>query len=105
MKKVTNQHGDVVLTKVNSIPTSAKLVKIKKGFIVENGEGIHTHTLPNVDNVKVFMDNETMYLNVLKEIEIEHEEHGIQTIDPGIYRKDIERQFDYENEVERRVMD
>ena len=51
------------------------------------------------------MDGETMYLKVDEPIQINHEEHGVQTINPGNYIKDIERQFDYENEIERRVID
>lgn len=105
MKKVTNQHGDCILSIVDSIPSSAEKIIVKPGFVVERGEGVHTHTISNVENLEVFVDDDTMYLNVLKDIEITHEEHGVQTIEPGLYVKSIERQFDYENEVERRVVD
>jgi hypothetical protein len=105
MKKITNQHGDVIITKVSSLPKNCKKINCKNGFVIEKGEGPHTHTIENVDNVELFSDNTTLYMKVLKDIEIDHQEHGIQTITPGIYRKDIERQFDYENEIERRVLD
>ena len=102
---ITNQHGDVLLKKTTTIPKNSKKIKIKNGFIVEKGEGVHTHVINDVKNLEVYMSGEDMYLNVLKELEIDHEEHGIQKIQPGIYKKEIERQFDYENEIERRVLD
>ena len=105
MINVKNQHGDVILFSVDSIPKSAKKIHLKDSLIVERGEGINTHVIDDIENVECFMDNETMYLNVLKDIEIKHEEHPTQVIDAGIYQKRIERQFDYENEIERRVLD
>lgn len=105
MKKITNQHGDVIIERVKFIPNNCRKVNAKNGFIVEKGEGIHTHIIPDVSNVEIFTDDETIYFNVLKEIEISHEEHGVQVITPGTYKKHIERQFDYENEIERRVLD
>lgn len=105
MKKITNQHGDVLFKKINSIPSGAKKQKILNGFIIEKGEGVHTHTLKTVDNVAVYVKGDVMYLKVAKTTEIDHQEHGVQTIEPGIYEKEIERQFDYENEIERRVLD
>ena len=45
MKKITNIHGDVTLVKVNSIPKDAKKIQWEKGFILERGEGVHTHII------------------------------------------------------------
>lgn len=105
MKKITNQHGDVLLIKIDKIPLEAKKQKIKNGFILERGEGVHTHVVKDVSNVEVLTIGDRMFLKVSEPTEIDHEEHGVQTIDPGFYEKEIERQFDYENEIERRVLD
>lgn len=125
MKKISNQHGDVVLQRVIEIPKEAKKIKVDEGFIVEKGEGIHTHILKKksqkkvavkdgisplemnsmMDLVEVYEKGEDMYIKVKETVCIDHEEHGIQTLEPGIYKKNIEREFDYENEIERRVLD
>ena len=125
MKKIANQHGDVVLEIVNSIPQGAKRIAIYEGFIVEKGEGVHTHILrkkvpcciveeksplqlKDISNdVEVWSLNDEMFIKVQKgcEVILDHEEHGQQILKEGIYRKVIEREFDYEKEIERRVID
>lgn len=101
--KITNIHGDVTLVKVNSIPENAKQIKWNKNFVLERGEGVHTHIIK--DECQIYEYNEVMYLKVDNQIEIDHEEHGVQIIEPGIYRKDMERVFDYEDMEERQVID
>ena len=88
------------------------------GFIVEKGEGIHTHVLRRKspcakktmvkdidDDVEIYQISDTMYIKVKKETIIDHEEHGKQTLKPGIYRKQIEREYDANSDQERRVRD
>ncbi len=119
MKKIEHQHGDVVLEKVNEIPPEAKRVKVCDGFVVEKGEGIHTHILRkktpcakrqidtmDIDkDVEVYQISDTMYIKVKKPVNLDHEEHGIQTLKPGIYKKNIEREYSYEANEERSVVD
>lgn len=45
MRKITNIYGDVTLYEVTEIPKGAKKLKWKKGFILEKGKGVHTHTI------------------------------------------------------------
>ena len=47
MDKIVLIHGDVTIYETNSIPATAKKVCWKKGFVVERGEGVHTHILEN----------------------------------------------------------
>lgn len=124
MKKIANQHGDVVLEKVQSIPAEAKQLKAVHGFVVEKGEGVHTHVLKKVmpcsktaespltlkdisEDVEIWALNDTMFIKVKKggSVVIDHEEHGKQVLEPGIYKKNIEREYDYEANEERRVID
>ena len=127
MKKIEHQHGDVLLERVDSIPTDAKRVAVREGFVVEKGEGIHTHILRQktpcarkltvkegmspaelsgmMDFVEVYEKGEDMYIKVKQAVNIDHEEHGIQTLEPGIYKKNIEREYSYEQNEERRVKD
>jgi hypothetical protein len=104
MEKIVYQHGDILL-KQSKLPVTAKfLCKATKGFVVEKGEGVHLHTLVEGD-VDVYMDGETMYLKVNSPAKIDHEEHKIQTIRPGIVKKILEREWNYEDMESRKTQD
>jgi hypothetical protein len=125
MKKIVHQHGDVVLESVSSIPEGAKKLTFCEGFVIEKGEGIHTHILKTVENcscrvqespiqlkqvkddVEIYSINDTMYIKVKKgkTVILDHEEHGKQILKEGIYKKHIEREYSYEDNEERRVID
>ena len=48
MKKLVMQHGDVLFFESKEVPKEARKLskkEIGKEFIVERGEGIHTHVL------------------------------------------------------------
>lgn len=123
MKRIVNQHGDCLFEMTDNIPKDAKLQKVTDGFVVEKGEGIHTHILRKKcpcsvqesplkladikDDVEVWTLNDDMYIKVKKgkEVVLDHEEHGKQTLKEGIYRKHIEREYSYEDNEERRVID
>ena len=123
MRKIYCQHGDVALEVVESIPQDAKKVKVSEGFVVEKGEGIHVHVLKSsarvavkegmspcamnklMDKVEVYEVNDQMYIKVKESVVLDHEEHGIQTLEPGIYKKNIEREYSYADNEERRVLD
>lgn len=101
-----NQHGDVILEKVDIIPEGAKEIKLHKGFVVERGEGVHTHRLLTTDGVTGYEKDGTLYLQVNKKVDLlDHEEHGVQTYEPGIYRKGIELEYDAELDEARRTAD
>jgi len=101
-----NQHGDLILEKVLEIPAGAKKIKIFKGFVVERGEGVHAHILQETDGVSAYEKDGVLYLKAEKGVELlNHEEHGIQTYEPGIYRKGIELEYDAESDEARQTMD
>ncbi len=106
MKKIYGQHGDVILEAVAAIPSGAKRIEVKKGFILEKGEGVHTHTIPETDGLSVYEKDGVMYLTAEKPINLTHEEHGTQVLEPNIiYKKVIEREFDYESMEARKTLD
>lgn len=106
MEKINNQHGDLILVSVNEIPASAKKVEnLESGYVLERGEGVHTHVLEDMEGVEVFEDKGEIYVRVSKPVRINHEEHGIQTLKPGIHKKRVERVFDYESMEARKVID
>lgn len=106
--KVSNQHGDVVL-KASAIPETAKRIELKENsFCIEHGEGVHKHLLVAdrlTDNVDIYQDGETLYLSVKEPTNLVHEEHGTQVLQPGIYKKVIEREFDFESMEARNTRD
>ena len=105
MKKIVNQHGDLILHEIKEIPKGAKRIEVKNGFIIERGEGVHTHIFPDVSGIEVYELNGETYIRVSKQTQLDHEEHKKQTVNPGIYKKNIERVFDYETMEARNVID
>lgn len=105
MNKVVNQHGDLLLVEIEEVPAGAKRLKIEPGFIIERGEGVHTHIFPDVSGIEVFEKDGETFVRVNKKTQLDHEEHGRQTLKPGIYKKRIERVWDYESEEARKVVD
>lgn len=105
MNQIVNQHGDLLLVKVDVLPKTAKVIDAKNGYIIERGEGVHTHIFPDVSGIEVFDDNGEIYVRVNKQTQLDHEEHGKQVVFPGIYKKRIERCFDYESMEARKVID
>ena len=108
MNKIILIHGDVTFYQAQSIPETARKVKVDKGFIVEKGEGMHTHVLEN--ECEVYIDDSTgrMYFKETTEIpKINHEEHGIAEIKSPtkIAYKDLEQEFDYESMETRNTQD
>lgn len=107
MNKIEHQHGDLLFQVVDVIPKESKKVKnLQKGYVLERGEGIHTHILQDVKGIEVFEIGTDIYMRVSKPVRIDHEEHGIQTLQPGKkYKKAIEQVYDYETEESRRTID
>jgi len=103
MEKIILIHGDVSLYEAKEIPKDAKKLKWHKGFIIEKGEGVHTHTIE--DECEIYEKDGALYLKIDKPVEIDHEEHGKQTLEPGIYRKDSEQEFNYEDMEIRNTQD
>jgi len=106
MIKLHTQQGDCILEVVSEIPESAKEIKAKGNFILLKGEGVNTHEITNAEEVKIFEDNGTLYLKSSKSIELIHSEHGKMVLEPNkIYRRRIEREFDYESMEARNTQD
>jgi len=103
MRKCFKSHGDVNFHVEVKLP-DVKPVKAKKGFIIEKGEGAHTHILVEGD-CDIYMDGDTMYLRANTPCTITHEEHGIMIIEPGVYRKEIENEYDAEKDEARKTLD
>lgn len=84
------QQGDVLLFKVDSLPTKGlkKAKRVGSRFILAEGEVTgHAHAIadPNVD---VMVDKDgNLFMEVTdKPVTLVHEEHGPIAVEPGQYR-------------------
>lgn len=99
------QHGDMVLVKVLNVPEGLVWKRVNKGYVVEKGEGSHLHT--TIDDCEIAEKDGVLYLRDIatREFGVDHEEHNVKVLEPGIYRKGIELEYDAEADEARRTMD
>lgn len=97
------QQGDVIIEKIGDIPTNAKSVKPRqRGHVLADGEVTgHAHTIAKVKDAKLLTDQyEKMFLEVFKETDLTHEEHGKITLPEGRYTVRRVREYDpFEDEI------
>jgi hypothetical protein len=106
MIKLHTQQGDCVLEIVTEIPRQAKKIELTKSFIVLKGEGVNAHTIEDCSGVEVYEVEGVLYLKTKKLVELTHQEHGKTKLEPNkIYRRVIEREFDYEGMEARNTRD
>jgi hypothetical protein len=82
------QHGDVLINRINELPKGLKKVKDRNGrLILADGEVTgHAHAIPMTPGTFLYEDEDgTLYLETEQEVTLTHEEHAAQTIEPGIY--------------------
>lgn len=102
-----HQQGDVQLFVVDSIPEDA--VEIPpgqhKGVLAEGETTGHAHRM--MEPVRMFQAPGVMdvFMSVPKRIELRHEEHDTQVVEPGSYRAGRIQEFDYATLEARNVQD
>ncbi len=100
------QHGDLILVEAKNLPKDLTWKKVKKGFVVEKGEGAHLHT--TIDDCEIAEKDGVLYLREISghKLGVDHEEHNVKILEPGkIYRKGIELEYDAEADEARKTMD
>jgi len=114
MSELKYQHGDVLLKRIDKLPCD---VKKKKGNTLALGESTgHHHSLvkvgsshqqlETVSGLSFYEDVDgNSYVDIDIPLDLKHQEHKTITVDPGIYEIDIVREFDYEANEVRRVVD
>lgn len=106
MIKLHAQQGDCLLEVVNSIPKEAKKIKLNSTFIVLKGEGVNTHEITDCSGIEIYEVSGTLYLKTNKKTSLVHSEHGTTTLEPNkIYKRVIEREFNYEDMEARNTQD
>lgn len=106
MIKLHTQQGDCILELVTTIPKTAKKIKLGAKLIVLKGEGVNTHEITDCSGIEAYEENGVLYLKTNKEVKLVHQEHGTKTLEPNkIYKRIIEREFDYESMEARNTRD
>lgn len=99
------QQGDVLIKKIKSLPEKVSLKKTKGVLILAEGEVTgHAHRIKS-DKANLYEHNGMLYLKVKEDVELTHEEHKTQVINPGIYEIGIVKEYDYIMEMERNIAD
>ena len=100
------EHGDVVIKRVESIPSGAEIIKCKKEIILADGEITgHKHRILDLSGAELKQANGKMYLHLEEPKDLIHEEHGKLRIEPGDYEIDRVKEYNpFEDEI-RKVRD
>lgn len=114
-KTFTGLHGDVVISRVEGLPNGLKAVKRRvvgvspvADFILAEGEVTgHAHRIHCEDGaMELYEDSKgTLYMKVMKNVTVTHEEHKPRVIPPGDYVCGFQQQFNYLSRAKERVMD
>ena len=101
------QQGDVLIRKIDSIPTNA--IKVEKNVLAEGEVTGHKHQLEvteKTDLIDFYELNGKIYLNVKKfPVKVLHQEHQIVTIPVGIWEVDRVKEYDHFLEETKKIQD
>jgi len=102
--KSTAQQGDVILRKIDSLPSLDGAKVTHKRLVLAHGESGHSHVIED-DEAELIEIGERMLLKLAKPATIKHEEHGPVRLSPGIWEVGRVKEFDYFQQMARQVMD
>jgi hypothetical protein len=100
------RQGDVLLIKVNSIPNNLKEAEPESGrYILARGEATGHHHSVETGPALMFVcpEESILYLDVVRPVELVHQEHAAILIEPGQYQ--VVRQREYMPSEVRYVAD
>ena len=100
------QQGDVLIKKIEKLPSNAIEVERKNGkLILAEGEATgHAHSIAAL-GAMLLKDNGAMFLRANEVVALQHQEHNTISIEPGVYKIDIVREYDHFAEEARKVRD
>ena len=101
------QQGDITFEQIDELPTGAKPVSPKDGrFIIAEGETTgHSHSV-TAEGCQLYELKGQLYLNVtMPVVYIDHQEHKQNLYKTGLYKVGRVQEYDYFQEMERKVID
>ena len=97
--------GDVIIIKIDLIPSSKRVARTRRGLVLAEGESTgHAHTITD-EGCELYEKDGKMYLSVEKEVSLNHEEHNSVKIAPGKYEVRIAKEYNHFTEEAKRVQD
>lgn len=100
------QQGDVLMHKVNSIPQNAERKRVCGRIVLAEGEATgHAHAIVDVAECELYTLADALFVKVGAPVTVTHEEHDTVTLDRGVWRVAIVREYDHFAEEARRVID
>jgi hypothetical protein len=102
--KQTAQQGDVLARKLNEMPCGDQKSIAKRRCVLAHGESGHSHVVED-DEAELIQIGERMLLKLGRAAIVKHEEHGHQTLSPGIWEIGRVQEYDYWSKMARRVID
>lgn len=101
------QQGDVLLRKINKIPSKIKKIARKeRGYVLAEGEVTgHAHVI--TDDIDLMLEEVSgkMFMKNESEVVIKHEEHKHINIPAGTWEIGIVQEYDHFAEEARQVQD
>ena len=99
-------HGDVLLKKIETLPTGSQLVDRKKNrLVLAEGEATgHAHVITDT-GAELYTLEDALFLKVDQSVTVTHEEHLPGVVNPGVYEVRIVRERDHLAQMTRRVVD
>ena len=107
MKNLIHQQGDVLLYLAKALPNGARRIQADlPSIVLAEGEATgHAHRIEATPDVELYEKDGTMYLRVLAESKLTHEEHAAHLVAPGVYEVGRIREVDPFSSEIRTVMD
>lgn len=101
-----HQQGDVLLRPLASMPDGEQKLVSKGKCVLAHGESGHTHLIDAAEgDVELIQIGEQMLLNVKNPVKVQHEEHDVQMLEPGIWEIGRVQETDHFANVTRSVVD
>jgi len=96
------QQGDILI-KEATIPKNAKIMD--RRIIAEGETTGHKHQLEDLEKAQLLQIDSLLFLDVLEETRIIHEEHNPVTLPPGTYEVGFVMEYDHFEEETKRIKD
>ena len=104
----TAQQGDVILTRIKSLPSGTRKVlkKNDKGeMVLAEGETTgHYHGIAE-NKSELFTINNVMYMDLKENSILTHQEHKHIELEAGVWQIGIVKEYDYFSKMVRKVVD
>lgn len=101
-KSTRKCQGDVLIIPAE-IPKD--VIKINTNVLQEGEHTGHAHRLYDGEYEVFETSKKQKYLRIIKPTQLRHEEHKAFIIDPGVYKIGIVKQWDYDEQEQRNVID